>query len=74
MKQEPRRITWSRTKTITELEAMIQEVLDDPDSKKGVVPGGIEIYNKKAQKRVDEMAWSIYYISKEQRKAAQLGV
>ena len=60
MKKEPLRIRLSRTKTIPEIEAMIQEINNDPDSKIGAT--GLDIYNKATIKKLDEMTWAIYSI------------
>lgn len=54
-----------KTKTIPEIESMIKDVENDPDSKAGAT--GINIYNKAATKKLDEMSWAIYDISKKNK-------
>jgi len=58
--KDPLRIRLTRTKTIPEIEAMIQEINNDPDSKIGAT--GLDIYNKATMKKLDEMTWAIYSI------------
>ena len=64
--RKPLRIRLAETKTPAEIEAMIQEVSNDPDSKIGAT--GVDIYNKQASKKMDEMTWAIYYIRQSERK------
>lgn len=76
-KKEPLRIRLARTKTIAEIESMIKEIEDDPDSKVGAT--GISIFNKSVEKKLDEMSWAIYSISKKGkaeyiRESSALGV
>ena len=61
-KSEPLRIRLARTKTIPEIEAMIREIDNDPDSKVGAT--GLDIYNKATIKKLDKMTWAIYSIRK----------
>lgn len=61
-KREPLRISLARTKTIPEIEAMIKEIENDPDSKAGAT--GLNIFNKVTSKKLEEMSWAIYSISK----------
>ena len=62
VKRDPLRIRLSKTKTIPEIEQMMDELEADPDSKHGATGG--EIYNNTTIKKLDEMTWAIYYISK----------
>lgn len=66
-KKEPLRIHLARTKTIPEIEAMIREIDNDPDSKVGAT--GLDIYNKTTIKKLDEMTWAIYGIRKRDEKS-----
>jgi len=49
-----------RAKTIDELEVMLQEVKNDPESKEK--PGSLYGYTKEALKKMDEITWAMYYI------------
>jgi hypothetical protein len=64
-KRECLRIRLAKTKTIPEIEAMIQEIEKNPDSKIGET--GLNILNKAAMKKLDEMSWAIYDISKKNK-------
>lgn len=59
-KQEPLRIRLSRSNTIAELEEMLQDVKNDPESKEK--PGSLYGYTKAALKTMDEITWAMYYI------------
>ena len=61
-KKQPLRIRLFRTKTIPEIEAMIRDIDNDPDSKVGA--RGLDIYNKATIKKLEEMTWAIYSIRK----------
>ena len=65
-KTQPLRIRLSRSKTISEIETMIQGIDNDPDSKVGA--SGLDIYNKATIKKLDEMTWAIYSIRKKENK------
>ena len=62
MKTEPLRIRLAMKNTIPEIEKMIRDIQDDPDSKVGAT--GLSIFNKSASKKLDEMSWAIYSLSK----------
>lgn len=64
-KAETLRIRLSRTKSVAEIEKMINDLESDPDSKTGAISPAI--YNRKALKKLDEMSWAIYYITKKQK-------
>jgi hypothetical protein len=64
-KREPLRYRLAKTHTIAEIEKMISDIDNDPDSKVGAT--GLDIYNKSASKKLDEMTWAIYYISKKDK-------
>jgi hypothetical protein len=64
--KDPLRIRLTKTKTISEIEAMIQEIDNDPDSKIGAT--GLDIYNKATMKKLDEMTWAIYSIRQKMNK------
>jgi hypothetical protein len=59
---EPLRIRLARTKTIPEIEEMIADLKNDPDSRGP--EGRLAIYTDKVMKRLDEMTWAIYSIRK----------
>ena len=64
-KREPLRIRLTKTHSIQEIEEMIKKIKADPDSKKGAT--GVDLYNKAANKKLDEMSWAIYTLSKEDK-------
>ena len=66
-KNDPLRIRLAKTKTIPEIEVMIREIDNDPDSKVGAI--GLEIYNKATIKKLDEMTWAIYSIRKRDERS-----
>lgn len=61
-KREALRLRLARTKTLDELQAMMNEIENDPDSKAGAT--GLNIFNKSASKKQDEISWAMYYIEK----------
>ena len=65
MATEPLRLRLAKTKTIIELDQMIKEIEADPDSKCGAK--GINIYNTSVVKKLDEITWAIYSISKKSK-------
>ena len=61
-KIEPLRIRLTKSHTTKEIENMMRELSEDPESKAGAI--GLDIYNKSVMKKLDEMSWSVYYLNK----------
>lgn len=61
-KNIPLRIRLAAEKTIPELEEMIYRIESHPDSKIGALSP--RIFNKATLKKLDEISWAIYSISK----------
>ena len=57
-KSQPLRIRLTKTHTVEEMVAMVEEIEANPDSIIGAVPPNM--LNKAAMKRIDEITWAIY--------------
>lgn len=68
VKNEPLRIRLAKKHTTSEIEKMMHVLQDDPDSKIGAK--GLDIYNPKVMKKLDEMSWAIYYLTKDHSKTS----
>ena len=55
----------SENYTVKELESWIHEIRDDPGNKNE--PGGINIYNKEATRKLDKLSWAVHHIVKDGR-------
>jgi hypothetical protein len=58
----PLRIRLAQNSSISEIERMIANIENDPDSRIGAMPPSM--LNKASMKKLDEMTWAIYTISK----------
>jgi phospholipid N-methyltransferase len=61
------RVELSKNYTAKELDKWIQELSADPDNKN--LDGGIQLLDKKTQKKIDQLSWAVYYLGKEGREA-----
>lgn len=59
---EPLRVRLTKTHTVKQIATMIRDLENDPDSR--VNNGGIEMYRKSVNKKIDEMGWAIYSLQK----------
>lgn len=48
--------------TVSEIAAMSKALREDPNSKIGAKP--LSIFNEKTSKKLDDMAWAIYSLTK----------
>ena len=67
--RQPLRIRLAKKHTLAELEAMLHAEQDNPESKVGAT--GLDIYNAKVMKRMDEITWAMYYLRKMQNREEQ---
>ena len=57
----PLRLRLAKTKTKEEIQQMIFDVENDPDSTIGAT--GSNLLGKSAMKKIDEMTWALYYLN-----------